>query len=118
MLNLRRAYIQTGADLRENPRIEFHFPITIIGLEARAFVVDFSLSGFFIETDSAAKLRVGQKVHLALKLPGEKTGIIVKADVVYTVSDGFGCKLCETAPETIQVLERCFNLFSSTLPVE
>ena len=118
MLNLRRAYINPSADLRENPRIEFHFPVAIIGVESKASVVDFSLGGFFIETDSPAKLATGQKVNLALKLPGEKNGIMVKAEVVYKEETGFGCKLCDPTPETNQVLERCFGLFSCTLPLD
>jgi len=117
MLDLRRKYIQTRAELRENPRIEFHLPVTIIGVDTEAYVIDFSLGGFYIETDATKMFNTGQKVKIALKLPCERNGIAVKAEVVYRSPNGFGCKFCNLLPETRQALERCFNIFSETLPI-
>ncbi|MDA8141859.1 MAG: PilZ domain-containing protein [Desulfobacteraceae bacterium] len=117
MLNLRRAHRKTNAELREDPRIEFHVPATIIGVDANACIIDFSLGGFYIETDAAKVPTVGQRLNIALKLPNEKTGISVRAEVVYQAKDGFGCKLCDPSPDTMRVLERCFNIFSGTLPI-
>lgn len=117
MLDLRRKYIQTRAELRENPRIELHLPVTIIGVDTEAHVIDFSLGGFYIETDASKMFNTGQKVKIALKLPCERNGIAVKAEVVYRSSNGFGCKFYDLLPETRQALERCFNIFSETLPI-
>lgn len=117
MLELKRKHVETNSDLREDPRIEFHLPATIIGIEAKANIVDFSLGGFYIETDAPNLPEKGQRLNIALKLPSETTGITVKAEVVYQTSSGFGCKLCDPAPDTLRALERCFDIFSSTLPV-
>lgn len=117
MLDLKREHIKTNAELREDPRIEFHVPATIIGIDAEAFIIDFSLGGFYIETDSSKVPSKGQKVNIALKLPNERNGVTVKAEVVYEGKNGFGCKLCDPAPEAKLILARCFNIFSETLPV-
>ena len=117
MLDLRREFIQTIRELRANPRIEFHLPVTMIGIDAKASLIDFSLGGFYIETDATVTPRIGQRLNIALKLPSEHSGITVKAEVVYRAKGGFGCKLCDHPPETRRALERCFNIFSETLPV-
>lgn len=117
MLNLRRKHVEPASESREVPRIEFHLPATIIGIDAKASIVDFSIGGFYIETDPRKMPGRGQRVNIALKFPNESTGITIKAEVVYRTTDGFGCKLCDPNEETLQVLERCFNIFSGTLPV-
>lgn len=117
MLDLKREHINKHSELREEPRIEFHFPVTIIGFDTEACVVDFSLGGFFIETDSTAMPKPGQKVSIALRLPTEQKTITVRAEVIYRAGKGFGCKLCNPSPENRDILERCFTVFSGTLPV-
>lgn len=117
MLDLKREHIDKDNELREEPRIEFHFPVTIIGFDTKACVVDFSLSGFFIETDLSRMPNPGQKVNIALKLPFEQKTITVRAEVVYRAGKGFGCKLCNPSDENREALERCFTVFSGTLPV-
>lgn len=118
MLNLRRKHIDTNSEQRETPRIEFHEPATIIGIDSEAHVVDFSLGGFYIESESSTGLKVGQRINIALKLPNERNGITVKAEVVYGTAKGFGCKLINPTPNAIATLERCFAIFSGTLPVD
>lgn len=117
MLNLRREHVEKSEDLREDPRIEFHMPATIIGIDSKASLVDFSLGGFYIETHTNRIPKPGQKLNIALKLPTERIGITVKAQVVYCSDEGFGCRLLERTAEIIDVLERCFHIFSGTLPV-
>jgi hypothetical protein len=117
MLNLRREHVEKTKDLRGDPRIEFHIPAAIIGIDSEASIIDFSLGGFYIETHSNQILKPGQKVSISLKLPNERIGITVKAQVMYSSDGGFGCKLLEPTVETISVLEECFNIFSGTLPV-
>lgn len=117
MLNLRRNHIHSGPDARKDPRIEFHFPATIIGLDTKAELIDLSLGGFFIESRIVDALKTGQRLNIALKLPDEVNGITAKTEVVYLTKIGFGCKLCRPTPKVLQTLERCFAVFSGTLPV-
>lgn len=117
MLDLRRDYLQKNAESRENPRIELHLPVTIIGLDADAGIIDFSLGGFYIETEAVTRLKNGRKVNIALKLPSEPNLITAKIEVVYCTRNGFGCKLCDPGPEVRRALRICFDMFSETLPV-
>lgn len=117
MLNLQRKWISVSDDYRSKPRIEFHFPVAIIGGDSQARIVDFSLSGFYIETDSVMSVAPNQKINLALKLPGEYNAIRLKAEVVHRDARGFGCKFCDMAADVTRALENCFNIFSGTLPV-
>ena len=72
MLNLQRKFVDMNADAREYPRIEFHFPVAILGIDAEAKIIDFSLNGFYIETDSVTRITPCKKINLALRLPGER----------------------------------------------
>ncbi len=117
MLNLQRKWISVRDEYRSKPRIEFHFPVAIIGNDSQARIVDFSLSGFYIETDSVLKVSPHQKINLALKLPGEDTAITLKAEVVHRDTKGFGCKFCSMGDRVYRALENCFSMFSGTLPV-
>lgn len=118
MLNLQRNLSNVNTDFRTNPRIEFHYPVVIIGVDANAHIVDFSLGGFYIRTDSPLQLVNNQKVKLIIKLPEERSGVTVKAEVVHLDENGFGCKLCDLQPEVNRVLSNYFNMFSGMLPIE
>lgn len=118
MLNLQRKHIGMDAELRVYPRIEFHFPITIIGVDTNAQIIDFSLNGFYIETDQVNKMKKDQKINLALKLPDENILITVKAIIVHLDQLGLGCKFWNPNPETIEALESCFEVYSGMLPIE
>ena len=118
MLNLQRKYMDVEMESRGNPRIEFHFPVTIIGFDAQAKVVDFSLSGFYIETNAATLMNEGNKINLALKLPDELTFMTLKAEVVHIDEVGFGCKFFDLSSEKRNTLRRSFSIYSEMLPVE
>ena len=100
------------------PRIEFHYPVTIIGMDTHAKIIDFSLNGFYIETRQVDSLSKGQRVNLALKLPDEIKSILIKAQLVYLDERGFGCQFTELAPDAKAVLERCFDLHAGMLPID
>ena len=80
-------------------------------------IINQSDDGFYIETELSSMPKTGQKVKIALRLPSERNVITLKAQVVYENSEGFGCKLCDPTPETLGILERCFDIFSGTLAV-
>ena len=118
MVLLKRQHIEVETDRRKNTRIEFHVPVVILGVDAEAQIVDFGMEGFHIELISELELAVGQQVYLALRLPTERDPVRIKAKIVYTVSKGIGCRFTDVAPHLVEKLERCFNVFNATLPIE
>lgn len=118
MVNLRRKHIEVGSDRRKSIRIEFHFPIVILGIDDTAQILDFSLDGFHIEISAGKELIIGQNINLALKLPMEKDSVRIRAKVVYKDNKGIGCRFIDLTQSMYEKLERCFNVFNSTLPIE
>jgi hypothetical protein len=118
MVLLKRQYIDVDANRRRNTRIEFHIPVVILGVDAEAQIVDFSLDGFHIELTSDLELAVGQQIYLALRLPTERDPLRIKAKIVYIDGKGIGCRFTEATPPMIEKLDRCFNVFNATLPIE
>lgn len=117
MLDLRRKHMRTGMELRAYPRIELRAPVTLIGNDSPAQLIEFSLGGFFIEIDTVALPKVGQRLSIVLQLPGERNGLSARVEVVYSDVDGFGCRLLQPTPELRRALHNCFHIFSETLPV-
>jgi hypothetical protein len=118
MLNLKRKLTSVSAEARVNPRIEFHYPVSILGIDANARIVDFSLGGLYIESECSMQILNNQKVSLILRLPEEKAGVIAKAQIIYRDQHGFGCKFCDIQPNVLKVLSSYFNMFSGILPIE
>ena len=118
MVTFRRKYLEVPLDRRKQTRIEFHFPIVILGVDDQARILDFSLNGFYIECQSHKKTAIGQIVNLALRLPIERDTLRIKAKVVYKDRIGIGCRFVDLPPATLEKLERCFNVFNATLPMD
>ena len=118
MVFFKRQHIEVGTDRRKNTRIEFHIPVVILGVDAEAQIVDFGLEGFHIELTSDLELAVDQQIYLALRLPTERDPVRIKAKIVYIDGKGVGCRFTELAPTLLEKLERCFNVFNATLPIE
>jgi len=118
MVKLRRQFIDVDNDRRNNQRIEFHYPIVILGIDEKAQILDFSPEGFHIELSSDQDLAIGRRINLALKLPTENSVLNIRAKVTYQDRSGIGCKLVDATPLIYASLERCFNIFNSTLPLE
>lgn len=118
MVNLKRKYVKVKSERRNNDRIEFHYPIVILGIDEKAEILDFSPDGFFIEMHTKANLPIGRHVNLALKLPTEKEVLRLRAKIAYKDKNGIGCKLVDTTIQLYESLERCFNIINSTLPLE
>ena len=77
-----------------------------------------SLNGFYIECQSHKKAAIGQIVNLALRLPIERDTLRIKAKVVYKDRIGIGCRFVDLPAATLEKLERCFNVFNATLPMD
>lgn len=118
MLNLQRNMTRVINEYRADPRIEFHYPVVLIGFDANARIIDFSLGGFYIQTDAPVKIKESRKIKLFLRFPEEKSGVTVKAEVVHQDQNGFGCKLYDVQPRANYVLSKYFNMFSGMLPID
>lgn len=118
MVNLRRQYLSVESDRRYSNRIEFHYPIVILGFNEKAKILDFSPDGFYIETRIQNKLAVGRQINLALKLPIDKEVLRLRAKVAYKDNNGIGVQVVDLTQKLYLALERCFNIFNSTLPID
>lgn len=118
MVTFRRQFVEVGDERRNIQRIEFHYPVVILGIDDNAQILDFSPDGFYIELSADQDLAVGRSINLALKLPTEKSMVRIRAMVAYKDKQGIGCKLMDTTPQTYDSLQRCFNIFNATLPLE
>lgn len=118
MVNLRRKHVKVKSERRSNDRIEFHYPIVILGIDEKAQILDFSPEGFFIEMHNKINLPIGRHINLALKLPTEKEVLRLRAKIAYKDKNGIGCQLVDTTIKLYASLERCFNIINSTLPLE
>ncbi|MEJ2155294.1 MAG: PilZ domain-containing protein [Desulfobacteraceae bacterium] len=118
MVNFRRQLKAVGTERRNNQRIEFHYPVVILGVDEKARILDFSPGGFYIELGTDRTLDVGRTIHLALRLPIERRVLNIRAKVTYKDRTGIGCQLVDMAPDIYDSLERCFNIFNGTLPLD
>ena len=113
----QRNYLPVANDCRQQPRLEFHLPVTIMGVNVRARILDFSRSGFYIQIDGAAFFSEGQSLKLALRFPGEENVSVIKVRVQRTEENGIGCSFLDPDPGTQELIDRNFDIFSGTLPI-
>lgn len=118
MSNFKKEPVQGNPDRRKNPRIAFYVPVSVMGFNEKAQIIDFSLNGFFVQMDLKGELKEGQLVRLALRFPHEKTSTVIKAKVIRTGGTGFGCQFVDLEPSIIELLETNFDIFSATLPID
>jgi len=110
--------VQINQERREKPRIAFHVPVSVMGINAQARIVDFSLNGFFVQINAGEKLKKGQYVRLALRFPHQEKITFIKARVVRLEDSGFGCQFIDLDPQALEQLEINFDIFSAMLPIE
>ncbi len=118
MVNLRRKHKLVQAERRGNQRIELHLPVVILGIKEKAQIIDFSIDGFYIEMDRPWLLDIGRHIHLAIKLPSEKSVIKIRAQVIYSDLNGIGCQFTNQTQRLSGILGKCFDIFNATLPIE
>ncbi|MCJ8499796.1 PilZ domain-containing protein [Desulfatitalea alkaliphila] len=105
-------------DQRKHPRIALALPITIIGFNATARVVDFSLGGFHIATDNTEQFKQGQQIRIAVRFPDEAAISFIKASIAHIGQKGLGCRLIDVDPAIYRMLESNFDFYRSTMPIE
>jgi hypothetical protein len=104
-------------DKRKTPRIDFHLEVVVKGCEGTTEIRDLSLGGLFIRLEDVAKLSEGDVVHLVMQLPFEKTPLYVRARVVRVTSEGIGVEYMNLLPHQEMIIEQCFHIFKSTIPI-
>jgi hypothetical protein len=93
-------------------------PVSIIGVEAQAFILDFSLEGFYIRVERTADFKEGQSLRLALRFPSERNLSMIKVRVARIDAHGIGCEFVDLEPTTKELIDRNFEIFSATLPIQ
>ena len=118
MVNFKRNHLPVSVELRKNPRIEFHMGISIMGMNIDASILDFSLSGFYIQVDCTDYFSTGQMLRIGLKFPGEDNMSVIKVNIVRIEKHGIGCEFIDIDSATQNMLERNFEIFSCTFPIQ
>lgn len=118
MANFQRDFLPVDKESRRQPRCEFHLPVSIIGMNVEARILDFSLVGFYIQLDCSSAISEGQFLRLALRFPGERNLSIIKVRVERIEAQGVGCAFVDLDPATQELIEKNFDIFSATLPIQ
>jgi len=118
MVKFQRNHLPVNKDYRRQPRIEFQLPVSIIGFEVQASILDFSLEGFYIQVECAADFNEGQSLRLALRFPSERILSMIKVKVARIDAHGIGCEFIDLEPATKELVDRNFEIFSCTLPIQ
>ncbi len=103
---------------RKTPRIAFHHPISIMGVDEEAQIRNFSLGGFFIQMDPVKPFNDGQLINLASRFPDEKKGTLIRVRLVHIQRNGFGCQFVDLNERISEMLKETFEIFSSTIPID
>jgi c-di-GMP-binding flagellar brake protein YcgR len=104
-------------DRRKDPRIDFHLELTIEGYKGATEIRDLSLGGLMIKLDDPSRFSLGDGVVLTMLLPFEDKPIDVKAKVVRITSEGIGVEYVKLSPYHKMIIEQCFHIFKSTMPI-
>ena len=104
-------------DRRKDPRIDFHLELTIEGYKGATEIRDLSLGGLLIKLDDPSHFSPGDVIVLVMLLPFEDKPVDVKAKVVRRTPEGIGVEYVKLSPYHRMVLEQCFHIFRSTMPI-
>lgn len=116
-LDFRREIASNYDEKRRYPRLEFHCPVKIQGLDGVHKVTDIGMGGVFVEVKGTGHVKVGQVLQLAVKLPNEYEPIKLKARVANVRKRGIGFKFVDLSRENQEVIRVCFNAFKDTIPL-
>jgi hypothetical protein len=89
-----------------------------MGVDVQARILDFSLVGFYIQADCTSSFSDGQLLRLALRFPGERNLSMIKVRVERIDEQGIGCAFIDLDPTSQELIERNFDIFSGTLPIQ
>jgi hypothetical protein len=118
-IDLRRQIQDAGCEKRDTPRIEFHCPVKIQGVNREKRVTNLSVGGLFIECENILihKLRIGKKLDLLIKLPTYDELLTVKVRIASVGNRGIGCNFVNLNQKSKKAIRDCFNVFKHTLPI-
>ena len=116
-LDFRREVAAGHDEKRRYPRLEFHCPVKIQGVEGVHRVTDIGMGGVFVEVNSASHLKLGQVLQLAMKLPTEYEPTKLKVQVANVRDRGVGFKFLDLSRENQEVIRVCFDTFKDTVPL-
>jgi len=116
-LDFRREVSSEYDEKRRYPRLEFHCPVKIQGFEGVHKVTDIGIGGVFVEIRNPSRVKVGQVLHLAMKLPTEYEPVKLKAQVANVRKRGIGFKFVDLSRENQEAIRVCFNAFKDTIPL-
>ena len=117
MKDFRRRVVNVEQERRKNPRLDFNCPVIINSLKGVHTISDMSLGGVFVELSPGSAVKLGQKLHLVIKLPTENYSIHVKSEVIFQTSKGIGCKFLEISQDDLERFRNCFDLYRDMLPL-
>ncbi|MGB5984828.1 MAG: PilZ domain-containing protein [Desulfobacterales bacterium] len=118
MTDFRRRVVNVEQERRHDPRLDFSCPVIINGIKGVHTLGDMSLGGVFIELNPGAAVKIGQKIHLVIKLPTENYSIYVKSEVIFQNPKGIGCQFLDIAENDLERFRRCFEIYRDMLPVK
>ena len=105
-------------DRREHPRLLFHCPVFISGIDGVGRIIDISLGGVYISLAGAMSLPNGQQIELRMKLPTEDQALRVKGKIITTTQQGLRCMFVDLTTKQKEAIAYCFDTFRDTLPIE
>jgi Tfp pilus assembly protein PilZ len=106
-------------DRRIGPRLDFHCPVLIQGMEGAFTITDISLEGAFIECGNASEsqFKLGQIMLLLIRLPTEDNPTEIKATVANVRTHGVGCRFLGLSKISKDAIHRCFNVAKHSIPI-
>lgn len=116
-VDFRREMADIQRDKRRYPRLEFHCPVRIQGVDGVHRVTDISMGGVFVEHKEPVTVNVGQILQLVIKIPTELEPIKLKAEVVNVRKRGVGFKFVDLSRRNQEVVRFCFDTFKDTIPL-
>lgn len=110
---------ELAKDRRKGPRLDFHCPVLIQGMEGEFIITDISLEGAFIECDnpSESQVKVGQTFLLLIRLPTEDNPTEIKASIANVRKHGIGCRFVGLTKNAKDAIHRCFNVAKHSIPI-
>ena len=118
-LNSRRKTADVTKERRKEPRLDFHCPVLIQGIQGSYKMTDVSLEGAFIEYRNPPEplSQVGQTLQLLIRLPTEDEPTAVKARVANVRKHGMGWRFVGMVRDAEEAIHRCFNVAKHSLPI-
>ncbi|NVM23191.1 MAG: PilZ domain-containing protein [Desulfobacterales bacterium] len=103
---------------RRSPRIDFHHPLMIRDQQGLKKTRNLGIHGAFVQIENSSQFKGGERIHLFMKLPFEKKVTHAKARVAHISHKGIGVEFVDLAPQDATSIERSFNIFRHTVPMQ